>query len=80
LGEDDLGKICVPKDGYWAWRRWGQRIDGTWVEDILKEKMGQGKNVSLRMNSGRGKCGPHKMIRPWEKMFLGEMGQGEGDP
>jgi hypothetical protein len=51
LGEDGPKKICVPKDGYWAGRRWGQRIDGAWVENILKEKMGQEKNVSLKMNS-----------------------------
>ncbi len=41
----------------------------------------------MRMNNGWGKCGPQKMMRPWEKMFLrGKMAQGmilargEGDP
>lgn len=31
--------------------KWDQIIDWAWVENILKEKMGHGKNVSLRMNS-----------------------------
>ncbi len=26
------------------------------------------------MNNGREKCGPQIMVRPWEKMFLGEDG------
>jgi hypothetical protein len=28
----------------------------------------------MRMNNGQGKSGPQKMMRPWDKMFLGEDG------
>jgi len=46
-----------------------------------KRKDGQGKNVSLRMNNGQGKCELQKMMRPWEKMACGMiLAQREGDP
>jgi len=86
LGEDGPRKICVPKDGYWAGRRWGQRIVEAWVKDILKEKMGKEKmcpwgwimgreNVSFKKWWGLGK----RWLAGWswlkEKVILRRVGR-----